>query len=1603
MLFPLRPAALLLATLTASRANPAERRLNPANRQRSGQALFFFFMLLSFGGIFLTAAQAQTTGQVKYYPRVGWESRMTGGLFQGSQDNSTWTTLYTVPSAPSDAYTTGTFTTNPATFRYLRYLAPSGSYGNVAEIEFDSVTAGTATKLTGTAFGTAGSYNNDGNTFGNALDGNTSTYFDAPAPGNGDFVGIDRGAGSVAPVADVPPPGWAQDMIPTDSGSDGGADGPGSSMDVSLPSGVEENNPGPDLDSYNSVGPSAAYERMYRSSLAAQGYASPGLSPGWVDNFDLRVTPGSGSYTLHYPDGAAETWTGTTGSLTTTPGAPYLASSPSAGVLTMTFKDRSVYTFTQQSAASANGQYPAGTYLLTKMQNLVGHFVTLSRDTAANNYRVLSIKNDAATPLTLLQMSYTGSALASVQDLGSPVAAEHRQVSYIFTSGLLSAVSQVAAAGGSASVHWRYAYQTVGSASLLSGVSAPSPADATGKTYVGATATYNPSGYVTAHTDANGHLRSYSNIGGGVTLKFFNKAADTLPILQQTQTFAAGKNADSGFADAGGYHVSIAYSGTPSPYLPSAVVNRNQQMSSITYDTANAYANVASVTDPRGVQVNNVYQYPTDFPLGQLASTQTVSGSSSLSPTTFGYYAAADGVINGLLKTTTSPLPGTVGSASTVTTTYSYDALGNVTSMTMPGPNSTVGTASTYTTVIYNYTAAYGGATVAEALGEPQSVTVSGPANGGGTTTTVTYFHYDGRGNQTATIDCLGNETDMVYNLADQMTATLYPATNQTGSGRSQTSIAYEYVGGPADTLSVYDEGNTAGPVRQTTYTYGPEGELLKTSDLKGPVSAYQYDALYRTVAVQDGQDLQNGAGKATYYNYDPIGNLAQTLYPLSAGTGPGAFDTTTYSYDHDSNLLTRTDGNNAVTTYVRDQAVDSRLTGVNYPSGSNTPNVTLGYDAFERMNSLASSVVAKTYSYDDLDEMLTATVSFTGGPQSQAMSYAYAPDGSRTSLSTPLGGYGYIYQYDGLGQITHVGFPWTGSSVNHTYIKNATTGTTRTGWLGSTMTARGKTSYNYNALGQITGLMNQWYNYPNSPTSYTTGSLYSPLTHDAPGNKTGEPASVPAVGYAPDISHTLSYGYDSRDELTGEMSAQAGSGSGGASVYSDSFGYDLSYNPLSFKGTTVTENADNQFSLSGYIFDGIGDPTTYSGKSLTFDIEGRLTAITSPAFAATYAPDDRRASKTAAGTTTYYLYDEAGGASPLLEETYSGSTATVSMGYGQAADGLRARYAPVSGGLYYLFQWDPQGSLVQRQTGGSGGNTSYYALDTAMFDGYGAKLGDTDAFTGGAEGARESMGFQGQFGAYTDNETGLVLMGHRYYDAGTGRFLTRDPKGYGGGINLYGFTGNNPVNEMDPDGTQSDNSDPTDAAINQLSFRNRFSTFKNSAQFRPGSQQRRDFSQGMSQLPGVGTAMAAHQAITGRDAVAGTKLNGWQRVAAVGASILAMVGIHGAVGEEVNAEKSVLSNGKYTVSVSAMAKHTSGAAADIAFGKSQFFYRANAEHLVLQAAEYADANNLWVGNKAKVYFSQPIGVLSNGTPTNYVNVYRKASGFIHGTPGTPR
>ncbi|MBP5761172.1 MAG: RHS repeat-associated core domain-containing protein [Verrucomicrobia bacterium] len=51
------------------------------------------------------------------------------------------------------------------------------------------------------------------------------------------------------------------------------------------------------------------------------------------------------------------------------------------------------------------------------------------------------------------------------------------------------------------------------------------------------------------------------------------------------------------------------------------------------------------------------------------------------------------------------------------------------------------------------------------------------------------------------------------------------------------------------------------------------------------------------------------------------------------------------------------------------------------------------------------------------------------------------------------------------------------------------------------------------------------------------------------------------------------------------------------------------------------------------------------------------------------------------------------------------------------------------------------------------------------------------------------------------DYDTALYYFRNRWYEPETGRWLSPDPIGISGGLNLYTFCGNDPVNFIDPDG----------------------------------------------------------------------------------------------------------------------------------------------------------------------------------------------------------
>ncbi len=151
----------------------------------------------------LDLGSAKTITGVAYASRSGDASRMNGGVFQASNSATFATgdvTLYTIGATanPSSTALTTQSIGVAGTYRYVRYVAPNGSYGDVSEVQFfgPAPATPTLTKFTGTAIGTAGSFGGSGNTIAKALDGSTATYFDGPTA-DGDWVGLDLGTAKV--------------------------------------------------------------------------------------------------------------------------------------------------------------------------------------------------------------------------------------------------------------------------------------------------------------------------------------------------------------------------------------------------------------------------------------------------------------------------------------------------------------------------------------------------------------------------------------------------------------------------------------------------------------------------------------------------------------------------------------------------------------------------------------------------------------------------------------------------------------------------------------------------------------------------------------------------------------------------------------------------------------------------------------------------------------------------------------------------------------------------------------------------------------------------------------------------------------------------------------------------------------------------------------------------------------------------------------------------------------------------------------------------------------------------------------------------------------
>jgi len=647
---------------------------------------------------------------------------------------------------------------------------------------------------------------------------------------------------------------------------------------------------------------------------------------------------------------------------------------------------------------------------------------------------------------------------------------------------------------------------------------------------------------------------------------------------------------------------------------------------------------------------------------------------------------------------------------------------------------------------------------------------------------------YDDWNRPASTTDSRTGTTTTAY-----MSATNDAVKSVTDPGARKTEFAYDNRGRQ---IEVKLPDNTV-----TTTTYTPRGEVAGRSGSQTYPVTYTYDYAGRQATM-----TTYGTEQATTtwtYRQDR-GFLERKQYPDGKGTE--------YTYTDAGRLQSRTWSRSPVanqpplaTGYSYDAA--GRLVATAYTDA--TPSVTITYDALGRQLTQSNGLATSTFTYNSSNLQIdTETITYTlpgqdpftrvldrsqdnlgrdtgwtlGAPTSSSASEAQATytyfgaTGRLETVSNSSDTFTYTYTTNSNLVATITGPEHT---VTNTWESNRNVLASKENELpGGTLS---KFSYSVNDIGQRNSLA-------------TTGSAFG--NTDRGWNWAyDEYGQVTAATHADDTDLNRSYDYDAiGNRLASEISNNQISDPAGPNT------------------TTYTPNALNQYSqitnnstTNNPEYDSDGNMTSgplpaapESASSLTWDGENRLIEATVDSTTVTYHYDAQsrlisRSVGVSPTSSTLYLYDgwnriaeyEKDGTGHELKRTYLwGMDLSGSM---QGAGGV--------GGLLSMTLHDTTTETFYPTYDGNGNISEY--VDQAgeeaahfEYDPFGNLTVDTH---------NNAATFPYRFSTKPqDHTTGLYYYGYRYYDPVTGRWPSRDPIEEEGGINLYGFVGNNGVGRWD-------------------------------------------------------------------------------------------------------------------------------------------------------------------------------------------------------------
>lgn len=662
----------------------------------------------------------------------------------------------------------------------------------------------------------------------------------------------------------------------------------------------------------------------------------------------------------------------------------------------------------------------------------------------------------------------------------------------------------------------------------------------------------------------------------------------------------------------------------------------------------------------------------------------------------------------------------------------------------------------------------------------------------------VVHTYYDAAGRKNRETQPDDNDINYSYwpggDLKTVSGARTYPVEYSYTSQGGMKTLTTHGVTGPAVTTWIYNLGRLA----QKQY-----------ADSTGPSYTYTFGGRPKTRLW--------ARGLTTTYETSNAGEIASIVY--SDGSTPSVG----YSYDRRGLRTGVTDASGTRNlTYTSDgQPVDDQYIGGMFAGIT----VHRGYDALNRRISLsvpAVNALAETdYGYDGASRLHTVTMggisaTYTPQPNSNLIGQIDFANGGQAVMATTK-------QYDFLDRLTSISTTPAGQMTPVSSSAYAYNGVGQR--VEQAREDGSHWSYGYDDYGQLSRGNRLW-----NDGSAVAGQQYA-YTFDSIGNRTATTINGRNATYTPNaLNHYSQRTVPGAIDVMGQAAPGATVTVNGAATdrkngyfYS---GLDVSnetgpvYAPVTIQGSAggqTTRQTGFKFlakATETFVYDEDGNLKSDDQWNYAWDSENRLIAMESTVAAANAGAPKRRlefvydayswriakkvyswnASSNAWSPSSeiHFIYDgcnlEAelesnnrlirryvwgldfsgtlnggGGIGGLLIETMNGDT-------------VASNYLPVCDGGGDIV------SLVKVSDGHSRAQYEYGA--------YGEMLRDSGQLSK-INPIRWST-------KYTDQETNAVYYGVRFYSAGLGQWLSRDPIGEIGGVNTYGFVSNRPLTRID-------------------------------------------------------------------------------------------------------------------------------------------------------------------------------------------------------------